>query len=141
MFKARYFLALGVMFCLSSARADEAKTAPEFNFGTKDVKAAILAHIRGQEEKGIFTFEDKGKKLSLKFLDFSGSVRELEGKGHFICSEFDLVGGAEGQRYDLDFWVRPDGKKLKVTEGRVHREPVLKNGKWTKKARYSITEE
>ena len=130
-------------FSLAIAQGEN-KTPPAFNFGTKDIKESISAHIRAVEVDGVFSIEDGDKKLALKFADFRGPAREMEGKGHFICVDFNLVGGEKDQQYDLDFWVKPDSAdtaKLKVTEVKIHRHPVKEKGKWVKKARYSYVEE
>lgn len=118
---------------------------PAKEFSANDIKRAMTAHIekRQSDGKGVFILidkDDKNKELKLKFVKIHDPVRKIEGKGYFACTDFQVVGGDVDQLHDLDFWLNPDasGQKLVVTEEKVHKDPVKKEGKWEKVARYTF---
>ena len=116
---------------------------PAKAFTAEEIKEAMTAHIEKIQKKGkgIFNLVDKDdndKSLALKFVKIHDPVRKIEGRGYFACTDFQVVGGDPDQLMDLDFWLNPEGKKLVVTETKVHKDAVQENGKWTKAARYTF---
>ncbi|CAF0689825.1 hypothetical protein [Candidatus Methylacidithermus pantelleriae] len=104
-----------------------------------EIKAAIHQYIAGQKgsPEGTFRIHDpkSGKDLELELVAIHDPVRKLPGKGYFACTDFHPVGEPE-KLYDLDFWVAPKDHRLEVTEVRIHKEPVLENGRWIQKPRF-----
>ena len=74
----------------------------------------------------------------VRFIQWNQPVKRLQNGEYFACTEFQVVGGEPGESYDLDLWISPspDGT-LSVSETKIHREPVLVNGKWEQKDRYT----
>ena len=109
------------------------------NFTAAEIKAAMNAHIVTREVDGIFMIKDEktGEELKLKFVKIHDPVRKIEGKGYFACTDFEVV-GEPGKLYDLDFWLNPEGGSLKVTEEKIHKNPVKTDAGWEKKARYTF---
>jgi hypothetical protein len=105
-----------------------------------DIKNAMNQYIqeKTKEGNGVFKIDDKGQLLQLKFVKIHDPVRKIEGKGFFACTDFSVANDKSGKLYDLDFWLNPKDGKLVVTETKIHKHPVLKNGKWLKEARYTF---
>jgi hypothetical protein len=94
-------------------------------FYAEDIKAAMAEHIAARvDEAGRFSLVDDetGERLTLRFVKIHDPVREFEDRRYFACTDF-AVEGAPEQLYDLDFWLVPNGERLKVVEERVHKEP------------------
>lgn len=111
-------------------------------FNGTEIKSAMKAHIDGvtKPNGGLLLIKDpkeNNKELKLKFVKIHDPVREIKGKGYFACTDFQ-VEGDPAKLYDLDFWLNPKDGKLAVTETKIHKEPLLKDGKWIKKARYTF---
>lgn len=106
-----------------------------------DIKKAMKAHIekRTKEGDGVFKIKDKkaDEKLELKFVKIHDPVRKMPKKGYFACTDFHVKGN-DKKVYDLDFWLSKKDGKLKVTKEKIHKHPKKKDGKWTKKARYTF---
>ncbi len=104
-----------------------------------EIKGAMNAHIAMREENGIFKIKDDktGEDLQLKFVKIHDPVRKIEGKGFFACTDFEVV-GEPGKLYDLDFWLNPEDGVLKVTQEKIHKNPVKTETGWEKKARYTF---
>lgn len=112
------------------------------SFSADEIKVAMLQHIELMQEKGngVFLIRDPKenfKELKLKFVKIHDPVRIIEGKGYFACTDFYLVGKKE-KLYDLDFWLNPKNGELEVTDTKIHKDPQLVNGKWTKVPRYTF---
>ncbi|NQV51432.1 MAG: hypothetical protein HQ507_13115 [Candidatus Marinimicrobia bacterium] len=109
------------------------------SYSAAEIKGAMNAHISMREADGVFKIMDEktGKELSLKFVKIHDPVRKIEGKGFFACTDFEVV-GETGKLYDLDFWLNPEGGKLVVTEGKIHKHPIASGSGWEKKARYTF---
>lgn len=116
------------------------KTAPKFS--AEQIKKAMGAHIDSQTKNGVFAIHDPKTKqdLKLKFVKIHDPVREIQGKGFFACTDFEVV-GETGKLYDLDFWLNPKDGKLVVTETKIHKEPKQIDGQWTKHARYTFIQD
>jgi len=104
-----------------------------------EIKGAMNAHITLREEEGIFKISDEktGEELNLRFVKIHDPVRKIEGKGYFACTDFEVV-GEPGKLYDLDFWLNPEDGVLKVTEEKIHKNPVKTEAGWEKQARYTF---
>ncbi len=109
------------------------------SYTAAEIKGAMNAYIAMREETGIFKIHDEktGENLELKFVKIHDPVRKIEGKGYFACTDFEVV-GQSGKLYDLDFWLNPEDGSLKVTEEKIHKNPVAKGSGWEKKARYTF---
>lgn len=109
------------------------------SYTAAEIKDAMNAHISSREVNGIFKIHDEktGEELELKFVKIHDPVRKIEGKGYFACTDFEVV-GQPGKLYDLDFWLNPEEGGLKVTEEKIHKNPVPKGKGWEKKARYTF---
>lgn len=113
-------------------------------FTAQQIKEAMKKHIDKTTQNGVFAIHDMKthQDLKLQFIKIHDPVRKIEGKGYFACTDFEVI-GETGKLYDLDFWLNPkDGKlgrhALVVTETKIHKEPKLEGGKWTKMARYTF---
>ncbi len=109
------------------------------SYTAAEIKGAMNAHISSREVNGIFNIHDDktGEDLELKFVKIHDPVRKIEGKGYFACTDFEVVGQA-GKLYDLDFWLNPENGTLKITEEKIHKNPIRKGDGWEKKARYTF---
>lgn len=114
----------------------------EGSFGAGAIKVSMMGHIRSETRAGdgAFRIEDPktSKELALEFVKIHDPVRELPEKGiYFACTDFRVQGGPKGKRYDLDFWLKPQGDEMEVVRTRIHKHPVKENGEWTKEARFT----
>lgn len=111
-------------------------------YTAEQIKTAMNGHIQSQLQQGggvyRLTDDKTGEKLELEFVKIHDPVRKIEGKGYFACTDFRPKGAAPDRLYDIDFWLNPKDGKLAVTEVRVHKEPKLVGGKWTRLARYTF---
>lgn len=106
----------------------------------QQIKDAITGYIQKNAKQNILTLEDKddgGEVLNLRFVKIHDPVRKMKNNVYFACSDFELNEDVQ-KVYDIDFWLSSRGGKLKVTKTKVHKHPVLENGKWMKKARYTF---
>lgn len=87
---------------------------------------------------GRFPFEGDGKSLSLELERVHRERLSRVAPGRwFVCADFL---GADGTRYDLDFWVESEGAELAVVETTLHKiagEPlyqwVERDGTWSRR--------
>jgi hypothetical protein len=90
------------------------------------VKKAIGDHVKAEEKAngGFFVLPDPelSKTWRLKLAKIHDPVRQFEKEGrtvYFACSDFN---SADGQDVlDIDFWMVPDGKKMKVIDTKIHK--------------------
>ena len=111
-------LALGLLMSLNAV-------AESRKFYAEDIKQAMSVHIAEQvDEEGIFHLTDDltGESLALKFVKIHDPVRQIDGETYFACTDFHVVGEPE-KLYDIDFWLRPAGERLRVYDTKVHKEP------------------
>jgi len=98
---------------------DAAASAPSIVTG--DIQAGIEKHIDEQVTlgEGYFTlpFEDKGLQLKLVRVHVE-YLASLAPQRHFAC--VDMV-GADGEFYDVDFFLAGDPGSMTVTETTVHK--------------------
>ena len=124
----RMRIALGVICaCLASCdRAQEPGPTAESpepvpNVVTDDIKAGIEKHIDEQVRLGSgyfrLPFEDKDLQLKLVRVHIE-YLANLGPRRHFAC--VDLV-GADGEFYDVDFFMEGDPGSMTVTETTVHK--------------------
>lgn len=111
-------------------------------FTASQIKKAMQGHINKEIKNhgGVFLIKDPKQgnvELRLKFVKIHDPVRQIEGKGYFACTDFEVV-GEPGKLYDLDFWLNPRDGQLAVTETKIHKEPKLVDGQWAKTARYTF---
>lgn len=112
------------------------------SYSASEIKAAMLQHIELQQKNGsgfllIKDPKENNRELKLKFVKIHDPVRIIVGKGYFACTDF-YADGNPAKLYDLDFWLNPKDGKLAVTDTKIHKEPQLVNGQWTKVARYTF---
>jgi hypothetical protein len=109
------------------------------SFNAAQIKEAMNVHIREKTKNGVFTISDPmiGENLKLKFVKIHDPVRKIEGKGYFACTDFEVI-GEKDKLYDLDFWLNPKDGKLAVTDTKIHKHPLKKDGTWAKKERYTF---
>ncbi|MGE0373591.1 MAG: hypothetical protein AB7Q01_17150 [Gammaproteobacteria bacterium] len=117
---------------------------PPRKFYVEDIKAAMADHIAVRvDADGVFHLRDDktGEMLALKFVRIHDPVRKIDGRTYFACTDFHVI-GAPDKLYDLDFWLRPDGDRLRVYDEKVHKEPrhSLLYG-WYKHPRYTFVKD
>lgn len=120
-------------------------SSTKVSFSASDIKQAMRDHIKAKTaegESGIFEITDKktGEDLRLKFEKIHDPVRKIKGKAYFACTDFSVAGTPE-KLYDLDFWLKPSGTELKVTQTKIHKHPIQKDGEWVKEARFTYKDE
>jgi hypothetical protein len=107
-----------------------AATAAPKRFSEDDVAAAVKDIIAERSKDGVFHFNDAatGDELSLVF-DGIRVVRGLPTYGWFPNVNFH---DAEEPRkkYALDFWLKPDGDRLKLMVVRIHKAPRPDGSSW-----------
>jgi len=110
------------------------------SYSAAEIKAAMQAHIDAMVQKGggVFRIKDEktGEDLELNFVKIHDPVRKIRGNTYFACTDFSVKGQPD-KLYDLDFWLTPQDGKLVVTATKIHKNPVLVDGKWEKKARFT----
>ena len=90
------------------------------------VKKAIGDHVKAEEKAnaGFFVLPDPEltKTWRLKLAKIHDPVRTFK-KGdqtiYFACSDFKSADGKDV--LDIDFWMVPDGKKMKVIDTKIHK--------------------
>jgi hypothetical protein len=126
--------------------ADPAPAAGEVprKYYVEDIKAAMTEHIASRiDADGVFHLRDDktSELLALRFVKIHDPVRRIDGRTYFACTDFHVVGEPD-KLYDLDFWLRPDGVRLRVYDEKVHKEPrhSLVYG-WYKHPRYTFVKD
>jgi transglutaminase-like putative cysteine protease len=95
--------------------------APTPHVVTADIQAGIEQHIAGQTRAGggYFKLAFDKKQLQLKLVRVHTEyLANLGPRRHFAC--VDLV-GADGEVYDVDFFLAGDPGAMRVTETTVHK--------------------
>ncbi len=119
---------------------EHAGEAVKKNFTAKEIKKAIVDHVKSLEQEGVFTLtdaDDQDKVLDLRFVKIHDPVRKLGDGNYFACTDFNLKEAKE-KVYDIDFWLEPKEGKLVVYKTKVHKDPRQVAGKWVKKERYTF---
>jgi hypothetical protein len=90
------------------------------------VKKAIGDHVKAEEKvnAGFFVLPDPELKRTwrLKLAKIHDPVRQFDKEGrtvYFACSDFKSEDGKDV--LDIDFWMVPDGKKMKVVDTKIHK--------------------
>lgn len=124
-------------------------------FDAEQVKAAVARHIdmKRSDGGGVYRLTDDltGERLELELVEIGivgvealwrihDAARRTDGAGYFACSLFHPIGAPGEKLYDIDFWVSRRDGKLEVTEARIHKEPRLVGGRWTRVGRYVRTQ-
>ena len=109
----------------ASSRADEE------DFSQEDAKSAVQAYIDARVQRdGAFRYQDQQAEALLELqLDNIRLVRHIHGYGYFVDVDFHAKGEAT-KPYDLDFWLKPAGKKLEVVDVRIHKAPKREGDGW-----------
>jgi hypothetical protein len=99
-------------------------------FSDDEVTAAVKAVIAERSKDGVFSFTDArtGDALALVFEDVR-IVRGLPVFGWFPNVSFHDHATA-AKKYTLDFWLKPDGDRLKLVDIRVHKAPRPDGAGW-----------
>jgi len=118
--------AIVVALALGAAGAN---AAPK-EFSDEEVTAAVKAVIAERTKGGVFAFTDPrtGDELAL-VLDDVRIVRGLPVFGWFPNVGFHDHATA-AKKYTLDFWLKPDGDRLKLVDIRVHKAPRPDGAGW-----------
>ncbi len=127
-----------------AADPDANSSAPARKFYVEDIKAAMTDCIASRvDADGVFQLQDDvtGEMLALKFVKIHDPVRRIDGNTYFACTDFHVV-DAPDKLYDLDFWLRPNGERLRVYDEKIHKEPrhSLVYG-WYKHPRYTFVKD
>jgi hypothetical protein len=105
------------------------KTEKEFT--EADATAAVKAIIDERSKDGVFVFHDPKLDADLKLVfDQFKIVRGMHGYGWFPNVIFHEDGDPKKQ-YAIDFWLKPDGDKLKLVDIRVQKAPKREGDGWT----------
>jgi YHS domain-containing protein len=105
------------------------------------VMSAINGEIASKRDKdGIYYVEDEQahQSVPLQFIEIHQPIRRLKQDGRFFaCTDFRKA-GSKDEYFDVDFWLDDKDGKLKVREVKIHKVPVLEDGVWTQKPRYTF---
>jgi len=114
-------LCLSVALCLLAASCDRFKKNSRYGVVTDDIGDAIKQHIEEQSRQGNGTFnlkfEDKELKMNLVRIHFE-YLAVLTPTKHFACVD---MAAADGNFYDVDFYLEGRPGSMKVTETTVHK--------------------
>lgn len=107
-----------------------------------EVMSALHEYIADERAKsgGKFTLKDDktGESIDLDFIGIHQPVRKLKEDGRFFaCTDFRKEGTSD-QYYDIDFWLDDKTGKITVDNVRVHKVPVLEDGNYVQKPRYTF---
>ncbi len=96
----------------------------------EEVTAAVKEVIAERSNDGIFAFHDvrSGDQLAL-VLDDVRVIRGLPVFGWFpnvVFHDKDFP----AKKYALDFWLKPDGDRLKLMDIRIHKAPQADGSSW-----------
>jgi hypothetical protein len=96
----------------------------------EEVTAAVKSVITERSKDGVFAFTDArtGDRLSL-VLDDVRIVRGLPVYGWFPNVAFHDK-ATPAKKYTLDFWLMPQGDKLKLMDVRIHKAPKPDGASW-----------
>jgi hypothetical protein len=124
--------ALPLRLAQSEAPAAEAEApaAAAKEFGEEDVKKAVGETITARSKDGTFVFHDPklDTDLNLVFENVK-IVRGMEGYGWFANTIFHDKAEPKKQ-YAIDFWLKPEGNKLKLMDIRVQKGPKQDGDTW-----------
>jgi len=121
-------LAAGLLLLVQASRAQDASEQPALaaetyvpTIVTGDIQAGIEKHI-GEETKrggGYFSVPFEGQQLKLKLVRVHIEyLASLAPRRHFACVD---MASADGQFYDIDFFLEGEPGAMTVTETTVHK--------------------
>ncbi|MFB6356101.1 MAG: hypothetical protein ABEJ65_06260 [bacterium] len=100
----------------------------EETFTKKEVRTAILNHVKQKQSKNGGTFpmyDEKLEKTWKTSFDKLHPVRVMERGGekiYFACSNFTVQENSNYDTLDLDFWMKPNAQgSLSVYKSKVHK--------------------
>lgn len=107
-----------------------------------EIMSAIDGYIAAQTaaHHGALSLKDDktGEEIPMEFVDVHQPVRRLKADGqYFACTDFRKA-GTKDQFYDIDFWIDNKDGKMSVTNVRVHKVPVFKDGSYVQVPRYNF---
>ncbi len=107
-------------------------------FDEKQVEVAVKAEIAARTQAGVFTWRDPrtGTDLKLKF-DQIKVVRGMRDHGWFPNVIFRDVADPKKQ-YAIDFWLRPEGDRLRLMDIRVQKGPRRDGDGWVMVTRLPV---
>ena len=99
-------------------------------FSDEEVTVAVKTMIAERSKDGVFAYTDTrtGDALALVFEDVR-IVRGLPVFGWFPNVSFHDHATA-AKKYTLDFWLKPDGDRLRLVDIRVHKAPRPDGAGW-----------
>ena len=114
--------ALAVSVCVATATTND--------LTDEEVTAAVKSAIAERSTGGVFAFTDArtGDRLSL-VMDDVRIARGLPVYGWFPNVAFHDK-AAPAKKYTLDFWLMPQGDKLKLMDVRIHKAPRPDGASW-----------
>lgn len=104
---------------------------------SSQVKEFVREYIKAESDKngGLFPVKDTlhARTLKLKFekIDF---MRTLHGYGFFPNTVFSDKENPD-KKYQIDFWVKPRGGKLRVVDIRIYKAPRREGKRWIQMTR------
>jgi hypothetical protein len=105
-------------------------TAAAKPLSEEDVSAAVLAIVKERSKDGVFAFRDAatGEDLALALED----VRVVRGLPEFGWFPEVIFHEREtpAKKYAVDFWLKPEGDRLKLMDVRVHKGPKPDGDTW-----------
>jgi hypothetical protein len=107
--------------CESAQRAEEFTPEPVPNVVTADIQAGIEQYIETQTRLGggYFSLPYQGKTLRLKLVRVHTEyLANLGPRRHFACVD---LASAEGDVFDVDFFMAGDPGAMTVTETTIHK--------------------
>lgn len=137
---ALFLFTTSVAFSVAGEHPSEHPAGEKSEVTTETISMAIEKHVKksAQKNEGYFIVEDKeaGKTLHLK-LDKIHKERLSAVKQdlYFACVDFT---NKDGRTYDIDFFLRDAGGRLKVTETIIHKEEGKPRYNWEQKGDYWI---
>jgi hypothetical protein len=114
-------LCAGLASCNVRSGSKAAYVDPDFGVVTGDIQAGIQKHIDEQVRlgEGYFKLPFKDKQLRLKLVRIHLEyLATLGPQHHFACVD---LAGADGEFYDVDFFLQGDPGSMTVTETIVHK--------------------
>ncbi len=139
-FTALFFILTSLSTSLAGDHPEDHPAGEQSQITTRNIADAIRAHVEEKSRKndGYFIVEDKkGDKMLYLKLDKIHMERlsAVENNIYFACVDFT---NRDGRAYDIDFFLKDKGGKLKVTETIVHKEEGKPRYNWAKQGDFWI---
>jgi len=102
----------------------------EEDFTEKDVNAAVDKVVAARSKDGVFVFHDPKLNADLNLVFEKVKIdRGMKGYGWFANVIFHDKDEPKKQ-YAIDFWLKPEGKELKLMDIRVQKGPKREGDGW-----------